>query len=483
MSLSPAKVTYGGTDFTGHLAKTERPPAASRAPFCRNTYFHSLAALPSWEEEVDTDRFRWQAGAACSGQCLVRASARGQSPCRTLSQPRMKSPDPVRITILVPEPVFPATHGGRVDRYRRIRGLRQLGAQVQLVVWTDSKRPQTESSTRHLQDVGVEVISVARVRRLRKFLRFDCTGRLDSFMPSPGSFNAVLEAVTSFDPRLILADGLETSIPAKSLAARLGVPLAYRSQNIEHVYWEWQARLSHFPQSLPLLLGARNLGIAERQFRSDADIVLDIADEDRRYGSQNWSESKSITLPPTWLADDAVPTSASAQWDISFTGGLAAPNNVAGIQWFLSEVLPELRRNSPTGLRIAFAGSSPSSHLLHEFRRHDVECVPNPGDIDAIRRSSRVLINPVRHASGVNIKMIEMIATGIPIVSTEAGTRGLPAALLSLITIARSPLEFAESIRRHLTSAPVGSASSARRILSESCGVDSLRPLLDFARR
>jgi hypothetical protein len=389
----------------------------------------------------------------------------------------------IRCTILVPEPPYPDTHGGRADRWSRLRGLRLRGVHVQVVVWTDGKRALSREGRDALESIGCVVCGVARVRRARAYFVGGRPGRLDSFLPGRVALDQLLASVGDFDPDLILADGLDVSLPAQRLARAVGRPLVYRSHNVEHVYWRLQSRLAHGRDRLPFLLAAPGLRGAEIVLRSQADLVLDISDEDRDWWVTTGHPGQSRVMPPLWL--DAPPDELDAHepvLDISFTGGLSAPNNVDGLEWFCSSVLPHAERAVGRRLKLAFAGSAPSKKLFALCTRFSVGCVPDPKDLTPIRLASRVLVNPVRASSGVNIKMLGMLASGRPIVSTSAGARGLPAALRAEVAERDDPVEFAgavaDAIRR-----PVQSSIARREaLLAQVCGLPSLDPIFDLVR-
>lgn len=365
----------------------------------------------------------------------------------------------------------------------RVLGLLGLNISVQLAIWTDEKRPISTQAAEEYSRLGVEVVAIPRHRRIREFLRLDCTGRLGSFLPDPRHLVALRQAVSAFAPCAIMADSLETGKPAALLSDELKLPLAYRSQNVEHIYWAQQARLSRFPNSVPLLLGARRLLAAESALRNRADLVLDISDDDRLSWTHHPSFAHSVTLPPTWMDADRSEAVPEATWDISFTGGLRAPNNVDGLLWFLREVLPLIQSEAGRSVRILVAGSSPTRTVRSACRRAKVDCIADPQDISRLRRASRVLINPVRFSSGVNIKMLDMIASGLPVVSTSAGARGLSRALLTSVIVTDHAVAFANACVLALASSARVDFTSARTLVRQECGPERLHILLTLARR
>lgn len=95
-----------------------------------------------------------------------------------------------------------------------------------------------------------------------------------------------------------------------------------------------------------------------------------------------------------------------------------------GLLWFHGEVLPRIRREVPevtwhlvgpgAGPRIRAIGSEPGI-VIHGY-------LP---DAEPVVAASRVCLVPLHVAGGVRIKLIEMLARGMPCVATEVGAQGL----------------------------------------------------------
>lgn len=88
------------------------------------------------------------------------------------------------------------------------------------------------------------------------------------------------------------------------------------------------------------------------------------------------------------------------------------------------------------------------------------------------------MLNPILHGSGVNIKTIDMLATGRPVVTTSLGARGLPADVIAELDTADTPEEFRSSILTALTR----DASVDRSVLMDRVfGVGAVALALDDA--
>jgi polysaccharide biosynthesis protein PslH len=102
--------------------------------------------------------------------------------------------------------------------------------------------------------------------------------------------------------------------------------------------------------------------------------------------------------------------------------GSANPLNVEPARWFVAEVLPRIRaQRADFTLFLAGdvcngVGDAPGVVKLGRVAHVN----------DAFGRAA-ITINPVRGGTGINIKLLEALAAGVPNLSTESGLRGLEA--------------------------------------------------------
>lgn len=363
----------------------------------------------------------------------------------------------MKLSIVAAELPFPPIHGGRADIWRRICALREQGIQIQLITWI-SKGNDKAPSAHDIEEVQSKVSSLVLfplpdtlIDRIIHILRYSFLPiPLGQRMPNGNLMGETHRTVASFDPDIILCDGLFGAGLASALSAYTARPMVARSQNIEHRYMVSQGAIAK-----PLMQKAKYFAFAvglkkyEKSFFNRCAQVFDISTVDL----ESWREMGVTTgawLPPfSNPVSVTIPCDTSPQYDVAYLGNLHAPNNLAGIQWFVSRVVPLL---DPT-TRILIAGSNPSLafHRICKSSRN-ISVLDNPDHSEAIYRDARVLVNPIFSGSGVNIKSVDMLASGRPVVTTTQGVMGLPAEVSALFLIAGTEREFADCIIYALSS-------------------------------
>ncbi|TAL65021.1 MAG: glycosyltransferase, partial [Bacteroidetes bacterium] len=69
-------------------------------------------------------------------------------------------------------------------------------------------------------------------------------------------------------------------------------------------------------------------------------------------------------------------------------------------------------------------------------------------DLRPFWKNASVFIVPLWYGSGIRIKILEALANGIPVVSTEKGAEGLPDKIKKKIIIVNTSQEFQMAIRK-----------------------------------
>lgn len=351
----------------------------------------------------------------------------------------------------------PANNEGRVRVWRPMVALRAAGANLALLSWYDLPRngaPSVEDMSRLAQ-----VFQGTHLSPIRRSLGEIAARAARSWRwPSHAAARWVtvdkvsaLRWATDFAPNVILLDGLYGSPLAMWLSRSLGIPVVYRSHNIEHLYMSRQLRSStRTAERLALranLVGLRRL---EESTVAKVDSVFDISTEDAAFWRSKGA--RTVRWLPTPMAFDVAhrksdtATTAPAPCDVLYFGNLNTPNNVAGVRWLVTQVLPLLG-----SLMVRIVGSRPNREIQNLVASDSrIEMFADPLDMLPFLRSARVLVNPVQSGSGVDVKSIEMLFSDAGLVSTSIGVRGLPDDVKRSFAIADDAAGFAKAISHAL---------------------------------
>lgn len=358
----------------------------------------------------------------------------------------------MRLWIVAHDVPYPPVHGGRLDMWNRIVALSRRGVRVRLVTWTDGEVTEEHLGCMRGQIESVSVHQRNRAPYLALHPYYPTT--VTSRALSRTAYEAELGAARAASPDLVFLDGLFGAILATSLARDLDLPLVYRSHNVEHRYMSELMAVEGRPIKRTVMkANVFRTKAIERRVRARSSLVYDISEEDRDSWRENETANKKSKVLGYYLHPDyvspAVGAGSRADIDVLYVGNLHSVNNAFGLRWFVAGVAPMLK-----GLRVVVAGARPSPGLRGVLEGGGVELVADPEEVWSLYARARVLINPIWHGSGVNIKMVEMLATGRPVVSTSPGVRGLAGSLHRHVSVADDPTDFARCVRVRLAHAP-----------------------------
>jgi len=143
-------------------------------------------------------------------------------------------------------------------------------------------------------------------------------------------------------------------------------------------------------------------------------------------------------LPPREASPQPQPVA-----DLVFVGSMDWLPNVDGVHYFVSEVLPLIRKSRPD-VTLAIVGRTPPPSITQLAAADPaIQVTGTVPDIRPYLWNSSVAIVPLRIGGGTRLKIYEAMAAGIPVVSTTVGAEGLTVNPPHDIRIADTPRHFA----------------------------------------
>jgi glycosyltransferase involved in cell wall biosynthesis len=190
-----------------------------------------------------------------------------------------------------------------------------------------------------------------------------------------------------------------------------------------------------------------------------ADVVLAIQARDAEH-------FQSLTRRPVAVVGHLAPVAAydsrraaDAVPAMLFIGGPMGIN-VHGVEWFIREVLPGVRRRVPEAELWLVGGIGDRIRDEPGVRR-----LGFVDSLDEVYQRASVVINPQQFGTGLSIKSVEALRHGRPLVSTVSGGRGLEDGAGVAFLQAASAEEFGAQLVVLLRD-PVAAASLADRALA-----------------
>jgi sugar transferase (PEP-CTERM/EpsH1 system associated) len=132
-----------------------------------------------------------------------------------------------------------------------------------------------------------------------------------------------------------------------------------------------------------------------------------------------------------------------------FTGVMDYFPNVEGVIWFCKEVFPRIRREVPKAT-FTICGSRPNAAVQALGALDGVTVTGRVPDVRPYLARSSACVVPLRIARGIQNKLLEAMAMGLPTVACTAAFEGLEAERSRHLLVADDPAEFAGHVLRLL---------------------------------
>lgn len=314
------------------------------------------------------------------------------------------------------EAFVPADAGGRVESLNMLRSATAAGVALHVLV------PGVDAAelAAHLAALpGAHLRAIPR--RTGPLVHASPTPYLFASRPMPAGLVEELRAGPPFTA--VLAVSFRVAHLAVALAEALDLPAIVRPHNVESAYFAQLARSSRFPRSLPYAVEARKLRRAEAAVHASPRIVVfaEIAEEEAAARAALTS-TPVIHVPPFLPPAATVAHTGGTGRTLLFLGALDNANNEGGIRWFVSRCWPALRE---AGADLHVVGRRAPDTLVRDLRAAGARVTVDAPEVASHLGAADVFVNPVRHGAGINIKMVEAMAAGLPVVTTSVGARGL----------------------------------------------------------
>ncbi len=368
-----------------------------------------------------------------------------------------------RWIVVADSPFLPATGGGEQEHLGFVRAAAREGL-LALLVLPDGDTVERTEYSRILP--GVPVLPTAR-RTNPLLLLHPRTPYVIASRPVPADLVARARKMAPDATGIVLFSYKSRAI-GEALARGLNLPAVLRQHNREGAYHHSLAQQTPGPRGWVLRWEAARID-RDEQALARADWLVGTADIS--HADAEWRRSigtpNVVHVPPFALALGSTPDAgpdadpgtddrtadatddAPASFDpprVLFLGTLDTATNTGALDWLLCGVWPRIRAAHPTVV-LEVVGRSPSPALRRRLELLErVELFADVPDVQPHLRRAAVAVNPVVSGSGVNIKIVEYLDAGLPLVSTSLAVQGLPLRSGTDLEVHDAPDAFADAV-------------------------------------
>jgi sugar transferase (PEP-CTERM/EpsH1 system associated) len=268
----------------------------------------------------------------------------------------------------------------------------------------------------------------------------------------------------------------------------LHIPCVLDMVDADSAKWASLAASSRFPKRLIYAREARCLSRFEVEAMRHARATL-IVNERERQMLQALDATARIHVMENGVDLGTFQPQAppAPSQTVVFCGVMNYTPNEEGALWIAREVWPLVKRQQPSASLMLVGASPTASVRALALADSSITVTGTVPDVRPFLWNAAVAAAPLQTARGVQNKVLEALAAGIPVVATPQVAEGLPAGTHVAVSVAADPRAFAGSLLQLLEMSPEtrrGLAFAANlRELSWQERLKNLVPLLEEVSR
>ena len=209
---------------------------------------------------------------------------------------------------------------------------------------------------------------------------------------------------------------------------RTSVPILLVEQTIEYLVY------AHFLETLslkvfkPLLaLDIFKLKFWEKFYWKKADRVVAMSASDKEK-MRKLVPNLAVEIIPNGVDSDffsEVKRKKGKSAVILFVGNFSWLQNREAVYFLIEKIWPKVK-DSVKGVQLLIVGRNPSEQIRSLVRKYKVQLASKIDDIREAYKRSDVMIAPIFGPGGTRYKILEAMASSLPVVTTEMGAEGWP---------------------------------------------------------
>jgi len=359
----------------------------------------------------------------------------------------------MRILQLMNKVPWPPKDGGAIACMNMTKGFSMLGHEVTVLSMNTSKHHIS------IKDMPPQIRSKADFRLVEVPASINWIEASLNFIFSKLPYNAQRFISDEFSVELIklLNEKTFDVIQLEGLYLCPYIPeirkyskaiITYRAHNIEYEIWERTATLSEGMRSKYLRNLSKRIKRFEISYLNKYDLLVPITERDGQILDSLGNNKPRHTSQTGIDFASLVPTAKKLEFPSLFhIGALDWSPNQEGLIWFFDNCWSKIHSEYPD-LKFYLAGRNAPEWFERHIRLEGVEYLGEINDAYDFINSKAVMVVPLFSGSGMRIKIIEGMALGKPIVTTDIGTEGIPTENGNNILIANDVNQFTDAIIR-----------------------------------
>ena len=322
---------------------------------------------------------------------------------------------------------YPATNGGKLRQLGLLTQMARRGHSITLLCLT--KQMPDAAAMAHLSELLEHVRVLPRRSRIdpRTLARAACSLRRPAVATINGcdpAFAAAFDELLEQDFDIVQVEHSYAFEPLARPLARRGTPFVLTEHNVESdVVRAQYHRLPWLLRGLGALDAMRCRAWERAVVRRAACVVAVAAQDEPRFAAMGARETALVVNAiDVGAYARVVPDPASAR--ALFLGNYEYAPNTDAVGWLCEEIMPIAWRIEP-GLKLAVYGHAMPEGWRARWPDPRIEFGGYAKSLPAVHGSAAMFVAPLRFGGGSKLKVMEAMASSLPVVATPEAVSGL----------------------------------------------------------
>ena len=330
----------------------------------------------------------------------------------------------MRVLYISNKPIFPTIDGGCVAMENFLNCLLHANLKVKHLYIETDKHPFIKDAypadiSEKITPEGCFINTEVRVSKAIPSLFKKGSYNIDRFYDRTME-QLIVKTLKSEQFDCIILESLFLTPYTASIKKNTKSKLFVRTHNVESLLWKSFAENTRFGLKKKYLEKlAKDLHSHEILTLNNVDGILGISEDDLVAFKQLGVQTPFVHIPVAISVDKEQSENGNMLFHL---GAMNWQPNIEAVEELI-ELFKELREtNRDLELHI---GGSKSKEVVKEDRANGVYVDGFIEDLNEFAHTNGILVSPIRSGSGIRIKILEMMAIGIPVITTTLGALGI----------------------------------------------------------
>lgn len=359
---------------------------------------------------------------------------------------------------------YPPNKGEKIRTYYQIEYLASLGYKIDVLspLESDEDSASAKALSQKLQVCAEgKALGFKVLRLIKGFIRRESLSEANFYSTElqkhidekikTEAYNWLICTSSSMAKYVFRSSSLQDSN-----TARPGLIMDF--MDLDSDKWKQYTKLKSFPLKLVYERESRLVANLEARIQKQFDACLFISENEvNLFKSVVGEHNNSLTVANGLDTNTFFPAERNASQEISdptfiFTGVMDYFPNEDAVLWFCEAMWPAIKQKHPNST-FYIAGMNPSSKVQKLAEKPGIKVTGFVDDIVEYYHRADIFIAPFRLARGVQNKVLQAFACGLPVVTTACGAEGISCENNKHLLIADSENDFINAVERLIDSA------------------------------